>query len=266
MENKNNVLLYQKLNVGDYDVYRHESDDTIPNIGIIHAKKASVLFYPHPEIFKISINFKQYLQAEESIKYVIVSPSDILNKVLIDQLQFQFPDVVFLSDAQTAKKWLIVHKTLPFKIIENKMLIKLDDEHHLRIISVPFIPFHNAFIIYDEQAKVLISDILFSHLNDLNNLKSFLAYHEQVIPSSDFLRPVMQIVKKLKPEVIIPAFGKAMMKDDVAFAINQLFDFTFYNSNYIVRKAGKNRRTYNYLNLCNQVLIQLKNIYSAQCI
>ena len=262
MDKTFNQLSFSKTSINDYDIYTMNNPEWL-NFGIIHAGHNSVLFYPNVFIKTFIPQIKDALKHDESLKYVFISPSYVLTEELLAYFTNDFPNLIFLSDRHTALSYQLLYPQFSFQTMEIDSIINLQNNHHLKVIPAFFMPHFNSFIVYDLKARVLISHLLFSNLNQFESdtKKSILSFHEQRIPSSDFLKPLITKIKKLKPQLIIPCFGPVLEKEDLDQSLNLLSNFTFYNSTYIVKEVKENRRFYNYINLCNQILTQLKNLY-----
>ncbi|HOH17928.1 MAG TPA: response regulator, partial [Bacilli bacterium] len=251
-----------KTSYSDLDVYTLGVDEKI-NFGIIHAGSHSLLFYPFAQISQVWEKCSDALKSDENLKYVLLAPDDILTKELVHFITKDYPQVVFLSDADTIHRYQLLFPHLSYQLVKKDDILALSPNHQLKFIFTPFIAQFNSFIVFDLKANILISNLLFSNPNNnLNNAqKALLAFHEQRIPSSDFLRPLMKNVQKLKPQLIIPYYGEPLSNQQIPATITLLANFVFYNSTYLVKRVSGKRRIFNYLNLGNQILIQLKNLY-----
>ncbi|MGD9605097.1 MAG: response regulator [Bacilli bacterium] len=261
METKQNRFSYTKIVYNDFDIYVL-NNEVATNIGIIHAGQNSLLFYPNINMLNIVASCKDAFASNESLKYVLINPDDIITNEVVECLSNSFPNVTFLSDKDTVARYQPLFPKLTFQIIGIGQTIKLDANHQLKFLITPFISQYDSFVIFDEKAHVLISNLLFSNPNNQKDAtKSLIAFHEQRIPSSDFLHPLMKIIAKLNPQLIVPYLGEVLNSDKIASHIAILKNLTFYNSTYIVKKVIENRRFYNYINLGNQIITQLKNLY-----
>jgi len=151
---------------------------------------------------------------------------------------------------------------------ENKYELVLSSGRKLKFIPAPFAHYSGNIICYDELNKTLFSGDLFGGYSKNwelfageNYHEAMATFHENYMPSSDFLKPVMKELLKLDITTILPQHGSIIEGEMVLKSIKFLYKLNFYNSTNIVNRVVNNRRDYNFVTIINQVLTRLRNFF-----
>lgn len=156
-------------------------------------------------------------------------------------------------------------------IAKNKYKITLQSGRVLQFIKAPFLPSSGSFLIVDRSSKTLFSSELYStysggliDFSDETHLESVLQYHEMFFPSSDFVKPVNNVISKLDINHIVTNTGSIYNKDSISKVVLAIFKHEFYNSDFVVRNMPLVNRTYDYINILNQYLLRLYNVFEEE--
>lgn len=208
----------------------------------------------------------------KNIKYVLLSHPDAdltSSMTLFDQ---ELGDYQIITEWRT--KEILAFYGLDssyYPIREHNFRLKVSKDRTLYFYMTPFAHYAGSFITYDSKSKALLSGDLFggysknwSPYADSEYVESMAMYHENYMPSSDFIRPVMKELSKMDISMICPQHGSIIPKELVKESINFLYNLDFYNSSNTVERVVKTNRKYDYENILTQMLIRLLNLYSKE--
>ncbi len=210
--------------VGHRDLEKHIQVNSFMRVFDSTEKKINFLVYPGSTTY-----FEQH---QEKINAIL----NDLSNVHVLAVTNSIPDLLFnfqkLNDANpkliylTSRHILSYLKPLgvnsryvkPTDTLKNNTLT-LATDHSLQIITIPFAPEHESFMIYDKQSRVLFSGWLFSSVIDFHQANRFYAleedweavrkFHQSNIPTGAILKYAVEQIKKLTPSplIIAPQFG-----------------------------------------------------------
>ncbi|MEC9484845.1 MAG: response regulator [Candidatus Izemoplasma sp.] len=156
-----------------------------------------------------------------------------------------------------------------YSLQQHNKQLRLNTGRVLEFIRAPFTHYSGNFLTYDTQSKSLFSGDLFGGYSkgwelfageDYN--EAMATYHENYMPSSDFIRPIMKKLLKMDILYILPQHGSILRDEQVRKSIVFLYKLNFYNNSYQVVNVKNNRREYNFHSFLNQMLLRLNNLYS----
>ncbi|MCK9170579.1 MAG: response regulator [Treponema sp.] len=111
---------------------------------------------------------------------------------------------------------------------ENKWVWKFRSGRTLRFLPAPYCHFAGSIMTYDEKSHVVFSGDLFGSLvysrqmyADETYREGMKAFHEHYMPSHEVLMPVMDLLLRLKIELIAPQHG-CIIKDNIESFIMEL--------------------------------------------
>ncbi|MGM0435544.1 MAG: diguanylate cyclase domain-containing protein [Bacillota bacterium] len=140
----------------------------------------------------------------------------------------------------------------------------LNDELTLRFYPAPFLPFPDSFCTYFVEEERLFSSHLFSQVDtdgeEEQSFGSLIYYHESIMPSSDFLKPVMKELSALTISEIHPLKGRTIQSASVKEVVNRLRNLEFYNNHNVVSRRKKYNK-YDYMEILNHMLKRLSSHY-----
>ncbi len=258
------------------------------------------IYYVGQKTLSANIHCNSYLLIEEDM-VVLFEPGSVLDfedvyKNVTDLIDLEDIDLVFVShpdpdlvsslpmfeakglNARIICDWKtyeILHfygiKGKPFYVDKNDYMLVFDSGRILRFIPAPFAHYSGNVIAYDEMYKTLFSGDLFGGYSKEWTLyagedyhEAMATYHENYMPSSDFIKPIMKHLLSLDIEAILPQHGSIIEGEMVRKSILYLYKLNFYNSSHIVEGVVNNRRHYNFEALINQILARLRNVFPDQ--
>jgi diguanylate cyclase (GGDEF)-like protein len=137
----------------------------------------------------------------------------------------------------------------------------------------PFAHYAGAFMTYDIENKILFSGDVFGGVSnqktiyaDEEYLEKMSIFHENYIPSSDFLRPIMKELLEYDIDCICPQHGSVIRKNWVKKSIDFLYQLEFYNTPRPIYNTFANPDEIDFQYHLVQILIRLKQFYSDDLI
>ena len=258
------------------------------------------IYYVGQNTTSKNIHCNSYLLVEEDM-IVLFEPGSVIDyedvkKNITDIVPLEAIDFIFVShpdpdlvssiplfekaglDARIICDWKTYEilyfygiKSKPFYVDRHEYMLGFDSGRILRFIPAPFAHYSGNVIAYDETNHTLFSGDLFGGYSkdwtlyaDEDYHEAMATYHENYMPSSDFIKPVMKHLLKLNVETILPQHGSIIEGPLVRKSILFLYNLNFYNSSYVVNDVINNRRDYNFITILNQFLSRLKNIFPEQ--
>jgi two-component system, cell cycle response regulator len=206
------------------------------------------------------------------IKYILLSHPDVDLSGSITMFEDMLNPIKIITEWRS-KEIIEFYgtKSKYYLIKNNNYTLKLSDERTLYFMPAAFMHAPGAFVTYDSKAKVLFSGDIFGGYSrnwqveaDDSYIESMAMWHENYIPSSDFLRPLMKELAKMNLRMILPQHGSIIKGDFVEKSINFLYELDFYNSSFIINNLTKDIKNYNYENILIQIIIRLISLYSQK--
>ena len=265
--------MVKDLGHGLYFIAKQDSHEHIHcNSYLLIEKDVGVLIEPG-NILDFDVIFEEVKKLIDlkKIQYVLLSHPDAdltSSMALFDQ---ELGDYQIITEWRTKDILAFYGLDAPYyHVREHNFTLKLSKERSLYFYMTPFAHYAGSFITYDTLSKSLLSGDLFGGYSkhwsiyaDEEYVESMAMYHENYMPSSDFIRPVMKELSKLDIERICPQHGSIIPKDLVKKSIDFLYNLDFYNSSNTVERVVKKNRKYDYENILTQMLIRLLNLYDA---
>lgn len=219
--------------------------------------------------YRVLTNIKQLISLSQ-IKYIILSHEDPDLASSLPLFEKHGVRAKLVCDWKASQILVFYGVKSPHYIInENQYLLTLTSGRKIQFISAPFLHAAGAILTYDLKSKFLFTGDLFGGYSvnwelyaNSDYLEAMKVYHENYMPSHEFIRPVMNLLLKKEIEMILPQHG-SIIKEHIIDYINELKDLEFYNGELIITKRIKNRKI-NYTTLCNKVLYRLKTLYDKK--
>lgn len=261
---KNDVYIFYGMNV-------NWEGSTIPSL-FLDGENMVLVGYPSAQdFFKLITAISSVSQADK-LKYIIAL-----------EITSQFKAVMSLFSNANLYPKIITSKA-------NIMLFNTDDIKHeliyiedlknelvfssgrvIKFISTPFVRTPGAFMVYDALSKVMFSNYLFETRerylesgNDSKWLYDAIQMIRMMIPSSDFLRPVIEQIAALPTEVVITATNKVIFKSRLENILTELAKLEFSQAS--VRLSISEDYYHNYSEAINNMILILINTFGKDIV
>ncbi|MFP4478301.1 MAG: response regulator [Candidatus Izemoplasmatales bacterium] len=266
--------MYHKITEHIYLISKENTNNIIHcNAYLIVDEKEAILFEPgNMADFDIVFNDIKAIIDPSLIKYVVIShpDPDITSSLPL------FEDA--LGDFQIVTEWrtqeIIAFYNLKLKyylIKENNHELKLKSGRTLRFIPTPFAHYSGSFITYDLRSEILFSGDLFGAVTKEwslfagdSYLEAMAIYHENYMPSSDFIRPIMKMLLDYKIKFILPQHGSVIKDDLVSKTTLYLYHLDFYNTPRQFDNQTHSQEEVDYISRLVQVIIRLNQVFPSE--
>jgi PleD family two-component response regulator/glyoxylase-like metal-dependent hydrolase (beta-lactamase superfamily II) len=220
--------------------------------------------------YKVIINELKEIIDLDKIKYIVISHPDPDLTSSLPLIEKELKNVSIVTEWRTKEIIQFYNLKSPFYLIkENNHLLELKSKRKFRFIPTPFLHYSGSFVMFDESSKILFSGDLFGGVQkqgmifaDENYLESMAIFHENYIPSSDYLRPIMKSLLSLDINAICPQHGLVIEKDLVEKALEYLYHLEFYNTPRNLYQTSSNQDSIDFNMHLIQVLIRMRQLYS----
>lgn len=214
------------------------------NCYLLNVNDAFVLFDIAP-LSKFDL-FKQNLERYTSIshiKYIVLQYGHIdLVSVLVAFIKHGFKGTIITNYYFGSQ---IRSANLNIKVMDIEDLnlkLRFDNEQYLEFYPMSFLPFPQMFMTYSSIEKTFFTaSILSSYYRDVavtndGLFKQIFQYHLENMPSTTYIKPMLEILMHTEHNEILPLFGYPLSLDIKALAIDYLYKNEFYNSNLYLNK------------------------------
>lgn len=241
------------------------------NIYLIHKNKQIILIDLAP--IQVFDQFKEDI--EKVVPIASITHLVLLNRmlttlyVITELIQSGFNGVI-VTDR------FLAHQLTPSKLKLNVYIV--DDHQHqlneqdellLQFVPVQFLPYPDMMIAYEPVQAMLFPGLLFSSyqedsspLSDTELQKGMFRFHKEIMPSSQFIYPALVQIDKVKPKLILPAYGSLLDERLSPLAMDWLRKMSFHNNYVSNSKTGGAIENLDYFMLINQLILALENHYS----
>ncbi|MGE4572497.1 MAG: diguanylate cyclase [Candidatus Izemoplasmatales bacterium] len=210
----------------------------------------------------------------KNIKYVIISHPDPDLTSSLPLFEEKGLDAKIVTEWRTKEILDFYNLKSSFYLIkENNYHLTLKSGRKISFIMTPFLHYSGSFVTYDNKAKVLFSGDLFGGMSKDNNLvakedylDSMAVFHENYMPSSEFLRPIMKDFLSMDISLICPQHGKIIAKELIKKSIKFLYTLDFYNTPKQIYNVSAKAEEIDFISHLVQVSIRLKQLYSIELI
>ncbi|MBN2880364.1 MAG: response regulator [Clostridia bacterium] len=228
----------------------------------------AVLFDPGSvlDFEKVISNVKEIVPLRK-IKYVVLSHQDPDLCSCLPMLEKENTDFKIVTHWRT--KILIKYygvKSEFYMVDENDYKLKLKSGREIQFIPTPYLHFPGAIASYDIKSKTLFSGDLFGSMEssegifaDESYITGMRAFHENYMPSTQIMRPVMETFLLMGIETIAPQHGLVINKNvkDYITILRNLECGIFLNS---VKKSVKDYGGYG--SICSLIIKKYTDIFS----
>lgn len=228
--------------------------------------KQSILIDPgsayHADILIEKIN--EEIQVSD-LAYIILQSNDYLNITAVKPLiEAGFNGDIICSESHM--KYIEQSLNHPVMSIESlNDELNVGEHTKLTFITAPFLPFPEGFLTYDHIHQTLYSSHLFSQTNNENEqlFERIHAFHQYVLPSIDFVRPVIKKIKQFDIKRIYPRLGDIITQSSIKSLLFQVMTNDFYHTARLIEKHG-NHVNIHYEMICNHMLKKLVTLFHRQ--
>lgn len=130
-----------------------------------------------------------------------------------------------------------------------------------------FLPYPEMFMTFEPTNRLLFSDLLMSsyYRNEEISLvdlkKEMFKFHKDMMPSSNFIHPIIKKLDLIKPQYIFPTYGYFLDSTMSQSILDFMRQIDFHN-NFYSNQTGSKIDEINYIDLINQLLIMLIKNFS----
>lgn len=146
-------------------------------------------------------------------------------------------------------------QTLNYQFLDEEQLI-------FEFLPVVFMPYPKMFLTYIPSQYILLSNTLFSSYSHLGDQKhpwmGFEQFHENMLPSSHFIKVPFQMIKDKRIDTIYPLYGKTYHLSQIKDVFSKLMDLQFFNQSKPYEEQGGLKRVYDFSDAINDMQAHLK--------
>lgn len=199
----------------------------------------------------------------KDIHYIILQSNDYLNITSIPLLINEGFKGTIICHEEGVKyiESAINYKVTTIDMINYQLMLK---DMAFYFIPTPFLPYSEGFVTYEKNQRALFSAHLFSQhrlSNDETLSQVVNRFHEETLPSIEFIRQAIRKIRKYPMFVIYPRLGKPIRSSQMNDLISSVMNYDFYHSTQVVERKNQKNMTYNYEMICNHMLKRLASIY-----
>lgn len=206
--------------------------------------------------------FNQHCQIKD-LDYLVISNVHMSTLYVIEELVKDGFKGTLISNHFFTRQIENAHPELKIQSIKS-MNYELKDEDQIifEFMPVVFLPYPKMFLTYIPTAYTLLSNILFSsyiHMDDPQHpWMGFEQFHENMLPSSHFIKVPFQMIKDKRIEMIYPLYGKFYELTQVKEVFSKLMDLQFFNQSKPYEEHGGLMRVYDFSDAINDMQKHLK--------
>lgn len=203
-----------------------------------------------------------------NIKFIVLQYIHISTlNVLIELIDDGFKGTI-VTNAYFGRQVKNAH--LNIDVIEIEQInhkLQLGKSDYLQFYPMSFLPFPQMFMTYSSIDKTFFTASLLSSyykgLDTANDilLKQIFQFHLENMPSSIYIKPILEIMMNTTHKEILPLFGYPLSFEQKSLAIDYLYKNDFYNSN-LYSTRYKSLEDTHIIELINQALTQLSKYFS----
>ena len=217
------------------------------------------------DLFKTSI--EKYASIQD-IKYLVIQHFTLSTlHALIQFIEDGFSGVV-ITNAFYGKEIKQSGINCKLEFIEDiEYRLNIGEKDFLLFHPMIFLPYPHMFMTYSSVGLTFFSSMLCSSYfeDSLSKMdiikKQAFQFHLENMPMSNYLKPLLDLIKSTKHKQICPIFGHLLKYDFKDSVIDYLYKHDFYNSNQYSAKY-KTIDDVRIYELIQQVLVHLSKYYS----
>jgi len=206
------------------------------------------------------------------IKYVIMSHPDPDLSASLPLFEKKLGTFSIVTEWRSKEVLDAYRLESPYYLIkDHDYKLTLKSGRLLQFMPTPFAHYSGAFVSYDTSSKILFSGDIFGGMSQKHQvfanddyLESMDFYHENYMPSSDFLRPIMKELMNYDIDMICPQHGSIIKKSFVEKAILKLYHLEFYNALKPSYDHQTTATSVDFKSRIIQMIIRLKQLFSEE--
>lgn len=205
-----------------------------------------------------------------SLSHIIILNSSIsMMSVLNDLLHSGFQGTL-ITNSLIANQIKHAHIALKIQTIEslNQSLV-IDASTKLEFIDMHFLPYPDMFMVYAPYLGLLFSSYLMSSyyqkdlIPSIHDIERYVfSFHKEMMPSSDYVKPVLRQLSTLQISLVLPAYGYLIQSEHVNQVMELMKRIDFHNNYFMNSKVGNAHPELDYIELINQLIATLIKHYS----
>ncbi|OHE31564.1 MAG: hypothetical protein A2009_05780 [Tenericutes bacterium GWD2_38_27] len=218
------------------------------------------------DLLKISLN--KFIEINE-LTHMIIQQTHISSaNVIIELIDEGFKGKI-LTNQYLARQ--IRNLNIPIEIIcieDAQYRMNIGKTMFMGFIPMMFLPIPQMFMTYLPTVQTLLSSTLFSSFYSKADAsideikKSLFQYHRLMMPSSDYIKPVLSRVNSLMIKQIFPAAGYLIQPDKIADIIEFESSLDFYNNAQVFKYGYEAKKETNYIEIINHMIVILQKHFS----
>ncbi|MCU0104775.1 response regulator [Acholeplasma vituli] len=136
------------------------------------------------------------------------------------------------------------------------------EDFKINFIPIHFLPFPQAFVVYESETKSLISNTLFSSiavdkpLDPIQLKQGIFAYHKMNLPSSEYIKDPIRRIRQHEIDAICPTYGY-IIESNIDNWIEYEYKLDFYNTGQVFKYNEEFVKEFNYIEIINHMINQL---------
>ncbi|HAX02646.1 MAG: hypothetical protein A2Y45_01595 [Tenericutes bacterium GWC2_34_14] len=249
----------------------HVEKNQFANYYLIHKKNQHLLVDLAPIHF--FDQFKQDIEKDipiSSITHLVLMNRMLTTLHVITELIHNGFKGVIVTDRYLASQLETSKLNVDIYVVDDHQYqLKNGEEVILSFATIQFLPYPDMIVTFEPVQSILFPGLLFSsYQEDLNPLtdtdlqKAIFTFHKEIMPSSQFIVPALTKIEKLKPKIILPAYGTLLDESLVLLAMEWMRKMSFHNNYISNSKTGGAIENLDYFMLINQLIMALEKHYS----
>jgi PleD family two-component response regulator len=230
------------------------------------------LYYSDKSSTLIDLPTSEWMMAYKE-RIELITPIDQILNLVIAYPNFSLIASIRAFIAMGFKGAIISSRGIAKQIVQNGIKLpvttieKLEyklyaQDFKLNFLPIQFLPFTNAFMVYESETRSLISNTLFSSFkvdnpNETVQLKQgIFAYHKTNLPSSEYLKDPIRRLRQHRIDAICPVYGY-VLENDVDGWIEYEYQLDFYNAGQVFKYNQEFIKEFNYVEIINHMINHL---------
>ena len=211
---------------------------------------------------------KKYIEVKD-VDYLVLSNTHMSTLYVMDELIKDGFRGTIISNHFFSHQIEIAYSFLEVQSLKALNYELKDEENTIfEFMPVVFLPYPKMFLTYVPSTHILFSNTLFSsyiHKDDSDHeWLGFEQFHENMLPSSQFLKIPLQMIKDKRIDRIYPLYGKTYEINQVKEVIKKTSELHFYNQSQPYEEEGGLKRVYDFSDAINEMQVILKKHINPQ--
>lgn len=214
------------------------------------------------DLMKLAI--QKHIEIHQLTHIVIMNVMMSSINVIIDLVDEGFKGTI-ITNEYIARQ--IKNALLPVNLVtieDLRLELMQGDQTLLSFIPMVFLPYPDMFMAFEPETKTLFSSHLMSSYYqgdiepDLSDLQKLVfTYHKEMMPSSDFVKPIIRQIEHLHPTLILPSYGYYIDSLRVKPIMELMKQIDFHNNYFMNHRLGNAPQDVNHIEIINQLIATL---------